>query len=64
MYRLTADFATLEPPEPEMQALFGAMQGNQAAMDDFVSVMAGTLAPPEFFAAENIGRIVAGAGVR
>jgi flavin-dependent dehydrogenase len=64
MYELTCDFATLEPPEPEMQALFGAMQGNQAAMDDFVSVMAGTLAPPEFFAAENIGRIVAGAGVR
>ena len=55
MYRLTADFATLEPPEPEMQALFGAMRDNQPAMDDFVSVMAGTLAPPEFFAPETSG---------
>jgi flavin-dependent dehydrogenase len=64
MYRLTADFATLEPPEPEMQALFGAMRDNGPAMDDFVSVMAGTLAPPEFFAPENLGRIMAGAGVR
>ena len=30
-------------------------------MDDFVSVMAGTLPVPEFFAPENIGRIMAAA---
>jgi hypothetical protein len=30
--------------------LFGALQGDQAATDDFVSVMAGTLPAPEFFA--------------
>ena len=42
-----------------MQQLFGAMQGNQEAMDDFVSVMAGTLPAPEFFGPENVGRIVA-----
>jgi 2-polyprenyl-6-methoxyphenol hydroxylase-like FAD-dependent oxidoreductase len=59
MYHLTADFATLAPPDPEMQGLFAAMQGNQEAMDDFVSVMAGTLAPPAFFAPENVGRIMA-----
>ena len=34
------------------------MQGNQAAMDDFVSVMAATLPAPEFFAPENAGRIM------
>jgi hypothetical protein len=42
-----------------MQQLIGAMQGNQDAMDDFVSVMAGTLAAPEFFAPENVGGIMA-----
>ena len=38
------------------------MQGNQEAQDDFVSVMAGTLPAPEFFAPENAGRIMAAAG--
>lgn len=37
----------------------GAMQGNQEAMDGFLSVMAGTLPAPEFFGPENAGRIVA-----
>ena len=46
-------------PPPEMQPLIGAMRGNQEAMDDFVSVMAGTLPAPEFFAPENVGRIMA-----
>jgi flavin-dependent dehydrogenase len=61
IYQLTCEFAKLEPPPLEMQQLFGALQGNgnQAAMDDFVSVMAGTLPVPEFFGPENIGRIMA-----
>jgi flavin-dependent dehydrogenase len=62
IYEFTCDFAKLEPPPPEMQQLIGAMQGNQEAMDDFVSVMAGTLPAPEFFAPENAGRIMAQAG--
>ena len=59
IYEFTCDFAKIEPPPPEMQQLFGAMQGNQEAMDGFVSVMAGTLPAPEFFAPENLGRIMA-----
>jgi 2-polyprenyl-6-methoxyphenol hydroxylase-like FAD-dependent oxidoreductase len=62
IYGFTCDFATLEPPPPELQQLIGAMQGNQPAMDDFASVMAGTLPAPEFFAPENAGRIMAEAG--
>ena len=62
IYEFTCDFAKIEPPPPEMQQLFGAMQGNQEAMDGFVSVMAGTLPAPEFFAPENLGRIMAQAG--
>jgi 2-polyprenyl-6-methoxyphenol hydroxylase-like FAD-dependent oxidoreductase len=59
VYEFTCDFAKLEPPPPEMQQLMGAMQGNQEAMDGFVSVMAGTLPAPEFFGPENAGRIMA-----
>ena len=59
IYGFTNDFALLEPPPPEMQQLIGAMQGNQPAMNGFVSVMAGTLPAPEFFAPENVGPIMA-----
>jgi flavin-dependent dehydrogenase len=62
IYEFTCDFAKLEPPPPEMQQLIGAMQGNQEAQDDFVSVMAGTLPAPVFFGPENAGRIMAAAG--
>jgi flavin-dependent dehydrogenase len=62
MFELTLQLAAMEPPPPEMQALFGAMYGNEEAMDGFASVMAGTLPPPEFFSPDNIGRIMAQAG--
>jgi len=58
MFELTLQFAAMEPPPPEMQQLLGAVNGNQQAMDDFASVMAGTLEPPAFFAPDNIGRIM------
>jgi 2-polyprenyl-6-methoxyphenol hydroxylase-like FAD-dependent oxidoreductase len=55
-YEFTPQLATLEPPPPEMQQLLGAIYGNQAAMDDFVSVNAGTLSPEVFFSPERIAR--------
>jgi hypothetical protein len=58
MYEFTTQLATLEPPPPEMQTLLGAVHGNQGAMDDFVSVTAGTLSPTEYFARENVERIM------
>lgn len=61
IFEFTCDFATLEPPPPEMQQLMGAMQADQDAMDDFVSVIAGTVPAPRFFAPENVGRIMAAA---
>ena len=33
MYEFTCQLATLEPPPPEMQRLFGAIPGNQPAME-------------------------------
>ena len=59
MYEFTTTLATLEPPPPEMQQLLGAIYGNQASMDEFVSVVAATLSPVEFFDPEHIGQIMA-----
>ena len=64
MYEFTCQLATLEPPPPEMQRLFGAIVGNQAAMDAFVRMNAGTISPAEFFAPGNVGTIMAAAQVR
>ncbi len=58
VYGLTCDFAKIEPPPPEMQQLMGAVSQNPAACDDFVSALAGTMPIPEFFAPENVGRIM------
>jgi flavin-dependent dehydrogenase len=58
VYEFTDQFAQLQPPPPELAQLLGAMQGNQEAMDAFVSVQAATLPAPEFFGPENIGRIM------
>jgi flavin-dependent dehydrogenase len=61
MYEMTFDFAQVDqPPPPETQQLLGAVSANQHAMDDFVSVQAGTLPIPEFFSPANVGRIMAG----
>jgi 2-polyprenyl-6-methoxyphenol hydroxylase-like FAD-dependent oxidoreductase len=48
MYEFTCQLATLEPPPPEMQQLFGAIQGKQPAMDAFAQMNAGTISPMEF----------------
>jgi hypothetical protein len=61
VYEFTSEFASMEPPPPEMQQLIGAMQGNQEAQDAFVSVQANTLPAPEFFAPESVGKIMAAA---
>ena len=55
MYEFTCQLATLEPPPPEMRQLFGAIHGNQKAMDGFAQMNAGTISPAEF------GAIVAAA---
>jgi 2-polyprenyl-6-methoxyphenol hydroxylase-like FAD-dependent oxidoreductase len=61
MYEFTAQLATLEPPPPELAQLLAAVSGNRAAMDAFARVNAGVTSPAEFFAAENVERIMAGA---
>jgi flavin-dependent dehydrogenase len=60
-FEFTTQMATLEPPPAEMQQLIGAVSGNQDAMDDFVSIMAQTVSPVDFFAPDNVGRIIGAA---
>ena len=61
MYEFTCQLATLAPPPLETQQLFGAIHGNQEQMDDFVRMNAGTISPAQFFAPENVRRIMGGA---
>jgi 2-polyprenyl-6-methoxyphenol hydroxylase-like FAD-dependent oxidoreductase len=49
MYEFTCQLAMLAPPPPEMQQLFAAIHGNQAAMDRFAQMNAGTISPAQFF---------------
>jgi flavin-dependent dehydrogenase len=58
IYEFTTQLATLEPPPLEMQQLLGAVYGNPDAMDSFVSVVAGTVSPVEFFDPQHIGQIM------
>jgi 2-polyprenyl-6-methoxyphenol hydroxylase-like FAD-dependent oxidoreductase len=59
IYEFTSELATLEPPPPELQQLLGRIHGNQAAMDAFVSINAGTVSPAEFFDPGYLGRLLA-----
>lgn len=61
MYQMTTDLATLRPPSAELQQLFGAIAGSQAAMDAFIRVNAGVDSPATFFSPDNVGRILAAA---
>lgn len=58
MYEITCEQARIEPPRAEMRGLLEAFQTNQEAADDFVSVMAGGMPAPAFFAPENLQRIL------
>ena len=57
-YELNYQLACLEPPSPEQQQLFGALLGNQADTDRFFGALLGSVPVQEFFAPENVGRIV------
>jgi 2-polyprenyl-6-methoxyphenol hydroxylase-like FAD-dependent oxidoreductase len=58
LYELTYELASLAPPPPEQQALFGALRDNEEEAGRFFGVIAGTVHPSEFFTPENLGRIV------
>jgi 2-polyprenyl-6-methoxyphenol hydroxylase-like FAD-dependent oxidoreductase len=61
MYEFTYEIATLEPPPPEMQQLFGALQGNQEATNQFLSAITGASPLSDFMSEENLERIMSAA---
>ena len=61
MYEFTTHLAALEPPPPEMQALFAALRHNQDATNAFLSAITGAIPLPDFMSSGNIARIMAGA---
>jgi hypothetical protein len=58
MYEFTCQLATLEPPPQEMQQLFGAIHGNQEAMNRFVQMNAGTISPADFFSPASVAAMM------
>jgi 2-polyprenyl-6-methoxyphenol hydroxylase-like FAD-dependent oxidoreductase len=62
MYEFTSQFARIgTPPPPELQQILGAVNGVQESMDGFVRMFAGVTSPAEFFAEDNVKRILAAA---
>ena len=59
-YDLTYQFAALRRRPPEMQPLFAALRDNQEETSRFFGTIAETVPVAEFFAPENIARIVRG----
>lgn len=58
LYEMTCDLARLQPPSPEMQAIMGALQGDEVQSGRFLGTIAGTVAIGDFFGPENIGAIL------
>jgi 2-polyprenyl-6-methoxyphenol hydroxylase-like FAD-dependent oxidoreductase len=58
-YELTCQMATFAPPPPEMLAIYTALQGNQADIDRFIGLITEATLPTDFFAPENIRRLLA-----
>jgi flavin-dependent dehydrogenase len=58
IYRFTAERARLQPPPPETQRLLAALQHKQQDADRFAGLTAGTTSFAEFFAPDNLDRIL------
>ncbi len=58
VYQMTLQIASLQPPDEQMIQLVSAIAGHQGAMDAFARLNSGVTSPVEFFAPENVGRLV------
>jgi flavin-dependent dehydrogenase len=57
-FQSTVDFARLQPPPPEMQHLFAALRDDPRERDRLFGTFAGTVPPSEYFAPDNLARIL------
>lgn len=60
LYELNCQMAALEPPPPDMQRLLSALRDDPAEVERYIATLTGTLAPSEFFAPDNMARIMSG----
>ncbi len=58
MYDMTFQQARLKPLSPKMQQLYAALRHSQADADRFFGTLAGSVPLAEFYAPENISRIL------
>ena len=63
LFELNSQYAMLEPPPPEMQALLAALIGNQEEINRFMGAIVGTVPLSDFFAPENVSRLLGNAQV-
>jgi hypothetical protein len=64
MYEYTCHLAKLDPPSPDEQKFFAALRGNHPDTDRlFGAILAGTVPLDEFFASDNVRRVVPAAGL-
>jgi len=59
-YELNSQMAMLEPPPPDMQHLLGALHSNPVEAGRYMAALGGTISPAEFFAPDNLARILNG----
>jgi len=64
MYELSCSLATLEPPSSEMLALYQALRTNPIERNRFFGTLGGAVPPSEYYAQENLQRIIGGASPR
>lgn len=57
-YELTSQMAAFAPPTPEMLAIYTALQDNQEDTEAFFGLITEAVSPIQFFAAENVERIL------
>jgi flavin-dependent dehydrogenase len=61
LYEFTYELARMDPPTPEQEQLFAALEGNQPQIDRFFGAFTGAVPVGEFFSDENLEAIVAAA---
>lgn len=62
MYQLTLQQVAYEPPPAETLALLAAISRSQEETDRFLSLVPGSVPIPDYFAPENVQRIISAAG--
>jgi hypothetical protein len=60
MYELTCQMAALEPPPPEVLALYVALRHDAIERSRYFGTLGGTVPVPEYYAPANLQRIVEG----